>query len=87
MASEVVGGAGVSEMVDTTTKAEIEAAVVRFGEAWADGDVTTLETLLSPTYTGTDITENSPTEQHGLPQCTNAPMRARLWTTSLFALR
>jgi uncharacterized protein (TIGR02246 family) len=42
-------------MVDTTIKAEIEAAVVRFGEAWADGDVTTLETLLSPTYTGIDI--------------------------------
>ena len=42
-------------MVDTTAKAEIEAAVVRFGAAWADGDVMTLETLLSPTYTATDI--------------------------------
>ena len=42
-------------MVDATTKAEIEAAVGRFGEAWANGDVTTLETLLSPTFTHTDI--------------------------------
>jgi len=42
-------------MVDTTTKAEIEAAVVRFGKAWADGDVAILETMLSPTFTHTDI--------------------------------
>jgi uncharacterized protein (TIGR02246 family) len=42
-------------MVDAATKAEIEETFVRFGEAWTDGDVTTLETLLSPTYTATDI--------------------------------
>jgi ketosteroid isomerase-like protein len=34
--------------------ADLDAAVHRFGEAWASGDVATLETLLSPTYTHTD---------------------------------
>lgn len=37
---------------DSTT---LEAAVRQFGQAWAQGDVATLETLLSPTYTHTDI--------------------------------
>ena len=36
-------------------KAEIETAVKRFGEAWADGDAATLDTMLSPTFTHTDI--------------------------------
>src|SRR5262252_1094782 len=36
-------------------KAEIETAVIRFGEAWADGDAATLDTMLSPTFTHTDI--------------------------------
>jgi ketosteroid isomerase-like protein len=42
-------------MVDATTATEIETAVVRFGEAWANGDVMTLDTMLSPTFTHTDI--------------------------------
>jgi len=50
---DIVGGS--DQMVDATTKAEIEAAVVRLGEAWANGDVSTLATLLSPTFTHTDF--------------------------------
>ena len=35
-------------------RAALEQAVHRFGEAWANGDVATLESLLSPTYLHTD---------------------------------
>jgi hypothetical protein len=42
-------------MVDATTKAEIEAVVVRFGKAFADGDVAALDTMLSPTFTHIDF--------------------------------
>lgn len=35
-------------------RAALEQAVHRFGEAWANGDVETLESLLSPTYLHTD---------------------------------
>src|ERR1700749_1230686 len=41
--------------MDATTKAEIETAVTRFGEAWAEGDVATLDTMISPTFTHTDF--------------------------------
>ena len=34
--------------------AELEIAVRRFGEAWASGDLTTLDALLSLTYTHAD---------------------------------
>jgi ketosteroid isomerase-like protein len=34
---------------------ELDDAVRRFGEAWARGDAEALDTLLSPTYTHTDI--------------------------------
>jgi len=33
---------------------KLEEAVVQFGEAWARGDIATLDRLLSPTYTHTD---------------------------------
>lgn len=33
----------------------LDEAVRRFGAAWAGGDVATLETLLSPTYTHSDL--------------------------------
>lgn len=33
----------------------LEEAVRRFGEAWANGDGVTLGSLLSPTYTHTDV--------------------------------
>ena len=36
-------------------EAALEAAARRFGEAWASGDVATLESLLSPSYTHVDI--------------------------------
>jgi ketosteroid isomerase-like protein len=42
-------------MADKTETAELEIAVRRFGEAWAKGDLKTLEALLSPTYTHTDV--------------------------------
>ena len=35
--------------------AELEAAARRFGEAWANGDTETLDALLSPSYTHTDV--------------------------------
>ena len=35
--------------------ADLDTAVHRFGEAWASGDMATLESLLSPTYTHTDV--------------------------------
>ncbi len=35
--------------------AALEEAVRRFGEAWAIGDTAILESLLSPTYTHTDV--------------------------------
>jgi len=35
--------------------AELDIAVRRFGEAWASGDMATLESLLSATYTHTDL--------------------------------
>ena len=35
--------------------AELESAVRRFGEAWAAGDGATLDSLLSATYTHSDI--------------------------------
>ena len=41
--------------MDATIKAEIETTVRRFWEAWIDGDVATLDTLLSPTFTHTDF--------------------------------
>jgi ketosteroid isomerase-like protein len=41
-------------MADDPNTAELEVAVRRFGEAWASGDLKTLEPLLSPTYTHTD---------------------------------
>src|SRR5262249_10575612 len=34
--------------------ARLEVAIRHFGEAWASGDVRTLEALLSPTYTHSD---------------------------------
>jgi|SRR5215475_314414 len=37
------------------TAADLEASIKRFGEAWARGDVATLEALLSPTYTHVDV--------------------------------
>lgn len=36
-------------------EAAVEAAARRFGEAWASGDVATLDSLLSPSYTHVDI--------------------------------
>ena len=33
---------------------DLHSAVHRFGEAWASGDMATLESLLSPTYTHSD---------------------------------
>lgn len=41
--------------MDATIKAEIETTVRRFWEAWIDGDVATLDTMLSPTFTHTDF--------------------------------
>ena len=41
-------------MSDDAKSAELEQSVQRFGEAWANGDLKTLEGLLSPTYTHTD---------------------------------
>jgi ketosteroid isomerase-like protein len=35
--------------------ADLDTAVHRFGEAWASGDTATLESLLSPTYTHSDV--------------------------------
>src|SRR3954465_5051103 len=46
------GGQQMTEDADTSA---LEAAIRRFGEAWAQGDRPTLESLLSPTYTHTDI--------------------------------
>jgi ketosteroid isomerase-like protein len=40
--------------MDHRTSALAEA-VRRFGEAWASGDAAALDTLLSPTYTHTDV--------------------------------
>ena len=34
---------------------ELEAAIERFGEAWARGDGATLDAMLSPTYTHVDV--------------------------------
>ncbi len=34
---------------------ELQEAIRRFGEAWASGDLKTLEALLSPTYTHIDV--------------------------------
>lgn len=34
---------------------KLQQAIRRFGEAWASGDVATLDALLSPTYTHTDL--------------------------------
>ena len=34
---------------------DLQGAITRFGEAWAQGDLVTLETLLSVTYTHTDV--------------------------------
>src|SRR3954470_7132979 len=42
-------------MTQDADRATLEATMRRFGHAWAHGDVTTLEILLSPTYTHTDI--------------------------------
>lgn len=39
----------------TRDDAGLDEAVRRFGVAWAGGDVATLETLLSPTYTHSDV--------------------------------
>jgi hypothetical protein len=36
-------------------RAAIETALIRGGEAWASGDVASLDKLLSPTFTQTDI--------------------------------
>jgi hypothetical protein len=35
--------------------AELQTAIEGFGEAWAKGDGSTLDAMLSPTYTHTDI--------------------------------
>ena len=49
------GGTGEgAEMTGDGGLAELELAVHRFGEAWASGDVATLDGLLSPTYTHID---------------------------------
>ncbi|HEY3149416.1 MAG TPA: nuclear transport factor 2 family protein [Dongiaceae bacterium] len=40
--------------MDNRTSA-LEEAVGRFGEAWANGDAIVLDSLLSPTYTHTDV--------------------------------
>jgi ketosteroid isomerase-like protein len=34
---------------------DLQASITRLGEAWAQGDLATLETLLSRTYTHTDV--------------------------------
>jgi hypothetical protein len=39
---------------DNDRLADLDAAVHRFGEAWARGDTATLDSLLSPTYTHSD---------------------------------
>ncbi len=41
-------------MDDDRRMGALEAAIRRFGEAWAGGDAAALEALLSPTYTHTD---------------------------------
>jgi ketosteroid isomerase-like protein len=38
-----------------TREADLDAAIRRFGAAWAVGDVAALEALVSPTYTHVDI--------------------------------
>jgi ketosteroid isomerase-like protein len=40
--------------MDNRTSA-LDEAVRRFGEAWAAGDATAMDSLLSPTYTHTDV--------------------------------
>ena len=37
------------------TDNDLQGSVARFGEAWAQGDLATLESLLSKTYTHTDV--------------------------------
>ena len=34
---------------------DLDGCIKRFGEAWAQGDLATLEALLSPTYTHIDV--------------------------------
>lgn len=42
-------------MADDPENAGLELSIRRFGEAWASGDLKTLENLLSPTYTHADV--------------------------------
>ena len=37
------------------TDNDLQGSIARFGEAWAQGDLATLESLLSKTYTHTDV--------------------------------
>ena len=39
---------------DHERQASLDRAIVRFGEAWANGDMATLRELLSPSYTHND---------------------------------
>jgi ketosteroid isomerase-like protein len=41
-------------MTQEAVRRDLDAAVQAFGEAWANGDVATLDSLLSPSYTHTD---------------------------------
>jgi ketosteroid isomerase-like protein len=42
-------------MADDVALHELETRILEFGEAWARGDVETLQGLLSPSYTHTDV--------------------------------
>jgi len=42
------------EETETTPAAELDTAIRTFGEAWARGDIETLRSLLSPSYTHND---------------------------------
>jgi ketosteroid isomerase-like protein len=41
-------------MTEKVEDAELQQSLQRFGEAWASGDLKTLEVMLSPTYTHAD---------------------------------
>jgi ketosteroid isomerase-like protein len=42
-------------MADAALRQDLDASMLAFGEAWTNGDVTTLTSLLSPSYTHTDV--------------------------------
>ena len=42
-------------MADAALRQDLDASMLAFGEAWTNGDVTTLRSLLSPSYTHTDV--------------------------------